>query len=70
MTGPDRPAVETGTTSPANTCPAKTRWLYPTLAVTGIAVGIFVVAAGLFLLFAPAGGTSPRTTVVHPWKPS
>ncbi|GLV12181.1 hypothetical protein MyChFU_55010 [Mycobacterium intracellulare subsp. chimaera] len=55
MTGPDRPAVETGTTSPANTCPAKTRWLYPTLAVTGIAVGIFVVAAGLFLLFAPAG---------------
>ena len=26
-----------------------TRWLYPTLAVTGIAVGIFVIAAGAYI---------------------
>lgn len=29
----------------------RTRWLYPTLAVTGIAVGIFVIFAGVYLLF-------------------
>ncbi|WP_186272466.1 hypothetical protein [Mycobacterium kubicae] len=28
-----------------------TRWLYPALAVAGIAVGIFVIAAGVYLLF-------------------
>jgi hypothetical protein len=34
-----------------------TRWLYPTLAVTGIAVGIFVIAAGVYLLFVhPSSG--------------
>lgn len=70
MTGPDRPAVETGTTSPANTCPAKTRWLYPTLAVTGIAVGISLWQPACFCCSPLRGGTSPRTTVVHPWKPS
>lgn len=31
-----------------------TRWLYPALAVTGIAVGVFIIAAGFYLLFAPA----------------
>lgn len=55
MTDQDQPAADTGSTSPTQTRPARMRWLYPTLAVTGIAVGIFVVAAGLFLLFAPAG---------------
>jgi hypothetical protein len=34
-----------------------TRWLYPTLAVTGIAVGIFVIFAGVYLLFVhPSSG--------------
>lgn len=34
-----------------------TRWLYPALAVTGIAVGIFVIAAGAYLLFVhPSSG--------------
>jgi hypothetical protein len=38
-----------------------TRWLYPTLAVTGIAVGIFVIAAGAFLLFVhPSSGHSAQ----------
>jgi hypothetical protein len=36
------------TTPPTRTW---TRWLYPTLAVTGIAVGIFVIVAGSYLLF-------------------
>lgn len=35
----------------------RTRWLYPTLAVTGIAVGIFVILAGVYLLFVhPSSG--------------
>jgi hypothetical protein len=38
-----------------------TRWLYPTLAVTGIAVGIFVVFAGVYLLFVhPSSGHSAQ----------
>jgi hypothetical protein len=40
------------TTSSTPTTPAWTRWLNPILAITGIAVGIFVIAAGLYLLFA------------------
>lgn len=55
MTDQDQPAADTGTTSPTKSRPARMRWLYPTLAVTGIAVGIFIIGAGLFLLFAPAG---------------
>lgn len=41
-------------TAPATTSmtPPRTRWLYPAFAITGIAVGIFVIAAGLYLLFA------------------
>ncbi|WP_165605692.1 hypothetical protein [Mycobacterium kubicae] len=41
-------------TEPARaTAPSRTstRWLYPALAVTGIAVGIFIIAAGVYLLF-------------------
>ena len=38
-----------------------TRWLYPTLAVTGIAVGIFVIVAGAYLLFVqPNSGHSAQ----------
>lgn len=51
---PDQAVTDAGTTSPTAAPPAKTRWLYPALAVTGITVGIFIVAAGLFLLFAPS----------------
>lgn len=39
-------------TTPAPATRTWTRWLYPALAVTGIAVGVFVIAAGLYLLFA------------------
>ncbi|WP_154677664.1 hypothetical protein [Mycolicibacter icosiumassiliensis] len=31
--------------------PTWTRWLYRALAMTGLAVGIFVIAAGTYLLF-------------------
>jgi hypothetical protein len=31
--------------------PTWTRWLYPVLAVTGIAVGIFIIVAGAYLVF-------------------
>jgi len=34
------------------TRPAWTRWLYPAAAITGIAVGIFIVVTGLYLVFA------------------
>jgi len=38
-----------------------TRWLYPTLAVTGIAVGIFVIVAGAYLLVVhPSPGHSAQ----------
>jgi len=38
-----------------------TRWLYPTLAATGIAVGLFVIAAGVYLLFVhPSSGHSAQ----------
>ena len=38
-----------------------TSWLYRTLALTGIAVGIFVIAAGAFLLFwHPGAGRSAQ----------
>jgi hypothetical protein len=46
------------TTPPTRTW---TRWLYPTLAVTGIAVGIFVIVAGAYLLFVhPSSGHSAQ----------
>lgn len=41
----------TSTTSSTPTAPAWTRWLYPILAITGIAVGIFIIGAGLYLVF-------------------
>lgn len=44
------------TTSSTPTTPSWTRWLYPILAITGIAVGIFVIVAGLYLLFAQPSG--------------
>ena len=37
------------------TAPAWTRWLYPILAISGIAVGIVVIVAVLYLLFAQPG---------------
>jgi hypothetical protein len=49
-------------TAPANP-PTRTwtRWLYPTLAVTGIAVGIFVIVAGAYLLFVhPSSGPAAQ----------
>ena len=46
------------TTPPTRTW---TRWLYPTLAVTGIAAGIFVIVAGAYLLFVhPSSGHSAQ----------
>lgn len=41
--------------------PRWTRFLYPTLAITGIAVGLFVIAAGVYLLFGhPSSGHAPQ----------
>ncbi len=51
----------TDTAPAARTNPRWTGWLYPTLAVTGIAVGIFVVFAGVYLLFVhPSSGHSAQ----------
>ena len=42
--------------TPASTPhPTGTNWLYRTLAFTGIAVGLFVIGAGLYLLFGHPG---------------
>lgn len=46
----------TDTASSTPTTPGWTRWLNPTLAITGIAVGIFIIGAGLYLLFAAPSG--------------
>ena len=43
--------TETTSTTPTPTTATWTRWLYPALAITGIAVGIFIVVAGVYLVF-------------------
>src|ERR1700735_2262275 len=51
----------TETAPAASPRPKRARWLYPTLAVTGIAVGIFVIVAGAYLLFVnPSSGHSAQ----------
>lgn len=50
----DQPGTDAGPENRTNTRPVKSRWVFPTLAITGVAVGIFIVGAGLFLLFAPS----------------
>ena len=41
--------------------PRWTRWLYPSLAVTGIAVGVFLIVSGVYLLFLqPSSGHSAQ----------
>jgi hypothetical protein len=55
------------TASPSTpTIPTWTRWLYPILAITGIAVGIFVIVAGLYLLFAQPSNCHPMMKAVAP----
>ena len=39
------------TSSSTPTAPNWTRWLYPILGITGIAVGLFVIGAGSYLIF-------------------
>ncbi|WP_170879954.1 hypothetical protein [Mycobacterium colombiense] len=39
------------TSSRTPTTPTWTRWLNPALALTGIAVGIFIIVAGIYLVF-------------------
>ncbi len=53
----EEPMTETAPATPPH--PTWTRWLYPTLAVTGIAVGIFVIFAGVYLLFGHPGSGHP-----------
>jgi hypothetical protein len=51
----------TDTTPVTRTNPRWTRWLYPTLAVTGIAAGVFLIVAGVYLLFVhPSSGHSAQ----------
>ncbi|WP_196771653.1 hypothetical protein [Mycobacterium colombiense] len=38
-------------TSSTPPTPTWTRWLSPALAITGIAVGIFIIVAGIYLVF-------------------
>ncbi|GAB4922490.1 hypothetical protein [Mycobacterium avium] len=47
MTDQEQSVAETATTGPA------WAWLYRAAAITGVAVGIFITAAGLYVLFAP-----------------
>ena len=51
------PASTTSASTPST--PTWTRWLYPILAVTGIAVGIFVIGAGVYLIFVQPNGCQP-----------
>lgn len=37
----------------APSTPVQSHWLYQTLAIVGIAVGIFIIAAGVYLLLFP-----------------
>lgn len=51
----------TDPTPASSTHPAPSSWLYRALAVTGIAVGLFVIAAGAYLLFGrPDSAHSPQ----------
>ena len=43
------PASTTSSSTP--TAPNWTRWLYPILGITGIAVGLFIIGAGIYLIF-------------------
>jgi hypothetical protein len=43
--------TDTTSTTPTPPTATWTRWLYPALAVTGIAVGIFIIVAGVYLVF-------------------
>jgi hypothetical protein len=52
----ERCEAMTETASVASSRATGTRWLYPILAVTGIAVGIAVVAAVVYLLFDAQSG--------------
>jgi hypothetical protein len=56
----EEPMTETTPATPPH--PTWNRWLYPTLAVTGIAVGIFVIVAGAYFLFFvhPSSGHSAQ----------
>ncbi|GLV11710.1 hypothetical protein MyChFU_50300 [Mycobacterium intracellulare subsp. chimaera] len=47
--------TDTAPTTPTPAGPTWTRWLYRAFAVTGIAAGIFVIVAGLYLLIAQPG---------------
>lgn len=40
-------------TTTAPVTPQSTHWLYQALAIVGIAVGIFIIAAGLYLVMFP-----------------
>lgn len=55
MTEQEQPMTDTAPTGSAWT------WVYRTFAITGIAAGIFIIAAGLWLLFAPPSWYNART---------
>lgn len=52
--------TETATTSQTTT-PRWRRWLNPTLAITGIAVGVIVIGVVIYLLLAQPGGCRMST---------
>lgn len=61
-------ATPTSPSTPAT--PTWTRWLYPILAVTGIAVGIFVIGAGLYLVFLQPSGCHSMMKADAPAAPA
>lgn len=58
MTDQSQPTAD----NPAGTAPstaARVRWVYPALAVTGIAVGIFIIVAGIYVFFVQPSASYP-----------
>jgi hypothetical protein len=49
--------TDTTSATPTPTTETWTRWLYPALAVTGIAVGIFIIVTGVYLVFFAHSGS-------------
>jgi hypothetical protein len=58
MTDQDQPVADNPAAAGPST-PARVRWLYPALAVTGIAVGIFIIVAGIYVFFVQPNASYP-----------
>lgn len=62
--------TDTASTTTTPAAPAWTRWLNPALAITGIAVGIFIIVAGIYLVFWQPSGYNHMMKADPPATPS